>query len=114
MTLAGLVAVLSALPIFSLMVTTVVPAVAVMGIGNGAVFRLVSDRFQTQIGSASGIIGAAGGFGGFLLPAWVGFLKDLSGTYRTGFLVFAAVSVAAWLSTLKAQRRAARIPKAIT
>jgi hypothetical protein len=60
-----------------------------------------TKQFGGQIGFASGIIGAAGGVGGFLLPSWLGVLKDLSGTYRTGLLVFAAFCVVAWLSTWK-------------
>jgi NNP family nitrate/nitrite transporter-like MFS transporter len=103
--IAGLVAAMGtfAMP-FSARVVTVL-AVALMGFGNGVVFRIVSDRFQKQIGTASGIVGAAGGFGGFLLPAWLGLLKDLTGSYQAGFLLFAALGVAAWLSTMLAQWR---------
>jgi NNP family nitrate/nitrite transporter-like MFS transporter len=55
----------------------------------------VSERFPKQIGIASGVIGAAGGFGGFLLPLWLGVLKDLSGTFQPGLWLFAALSLAA-------------------
>ncbi|MGH7230883.1 MAG: MFS transporter [Nitrospiraceae bacterium] len=47
-------------PAVPLMVT----AVAAMGFGNGVVFQVVADRFQKQMGLASGVIGAAGGIGG--------------------------------------------------
>ncbi len=71
-------------------------AVAMMGFGNGLVFQVVSDRFKNQIGIASGIIGAAGGLGGFLLPSLLGLFKDLLGTYKVGFLLFSAVCFVAW------------------
>ena len=75
-------------------------AVTAMGFGNGVVFQVVSDRFQKQIGLASGVIGAAGGFGGFLLPLGLGVLKDLTGTYATGLWLFAAGAVGAGVSTV--------------
>lgn len=86
-----------------------VSAVAMMGFGNGVVFQVVADRFQNQIGVASGLIGAAGGFGGFLLPSWLGLLRDLTGTYRSGFMVFAGVSLIAWATVALVAWRARRI-----
>jgi MFS transporter, NNP family, nitrate/nitrite transporter len=104
-----LTAVVAQLPQAGLAVGLMVTAVAAMGFGNGVVFQVVSDRFQKQIGMASGLIGAAGGIGGFLLPVWLGWLKDVTGTYKTGFLLFAAVSVAAGLSAYLVLRRAKRL-----
>src|SRR5215467_8688663 len=40
-----------------------------LGMGNGAVFQLVPQRFCARIGIITGLVGAAGGFGGFLLPS---------------------------------------------
>jgi NNP family nitrate/nitrite transporter-like MFS transporter len=71
-----------------------------MGFGNGAVFQIVSAWFQKQIGLASGLVGAAGGLGGFLIPIWLGVLKDMTGTYRAGLWVFAAIAALAWATTL--------------
>jgi NNP family nitrate/nitrite transporter-like MFS transporter len=90
----------ASLPALTSALILLVTGVGIMGFGNGVVFRMVSDRFHKQIGTASGIIGAAGGLGGFLLPAWLGYLKDLSGTYQTGLLVFVAMSVVACLNTM--------------
>ncbi len=62
----------------------------VLGMGNGAVFQLVPQRFPKEIGVLTGIVGAAGGIGGFLLPNLLGGLKQWTGTFAGGFLIFAA------------------------
>jgi MFS transporter, NNP family, nitrate/nitrite transporter len=79
-------------------------AVGVMGFGNGVVFQIVSEWFQKQIGLASGLVGAAGGLGGFLVPIWLGVLQDMTGTYRTGFWVFAMVAGLALGATVSIRR----------
>jgi len=103
--IAGFMAGLGELPPVGWAMSLLVGAIATMGFGNGVVFQVVSERFSKQIGLASGIIGAAGGFGGFLLPVWLGGLKDLSGSYRTGLWLFGAVSVAAAVSVAFTMRR---------
>lgn len=80
-------------------------ALIAMGFGNGVVFQVVSDRFAKQIGLAAGVIGAAGGIGGFFLPLGLGGLKDLTGTYATGLWLFAAGAVGAAASTVIVQSR---------
>jgi NNP family nitrate/nitrite transporter-like MFS transporter len=67
---------------------------ALLGMGNGAVFQLVPQRFPREIGIVTGLVGSAGGVGGFLLPFMLGMLKDETGTYATGFTLFAVVAVA--------------------
>jgi NNP family nitrate/nitrite transporter-like MFS transporter len=64
-------------------------AMSVLGMGNGAVFQLVPQRFSKEIGVTTGIVGAAGGFGGFLLPTLLGSLKHATGSFSGGFLTFA-------------------------
>jgi NNP family nitrate/nitrite transporter-like MFS transporter len=92
--------------------TLVLVIMLCLGFGNGVVFQVVSCRFRKTMGTASGLIGAAGGLGGFLLPTCFGWLKDLTGTFSSGFFAFgivsglAAVSVmivkrSAWLASLK-------------
>jgi NNP family nitrate/nitrite transporter-like MFS transporter len=68
-------------------------AMACLGMGNGVIFQVVPQRFRQEVGTVSGLVGAAGGLGGFLLPSALGLFKDLSGTYATGFAIFAAVSM---------------------
>ena len=62
---------------------------ATLGMGNGAVFQLVPQRFPREIGVTTGIVGAAGGFGGFLLPTVLGVMKQTTGSFSGGFLAFA-------------------------
>ncbi|MGO9596392.1 MAG: nitrate/nitrite transporter [Isosphaeraceae bacterium] len=64
-------------------------AMATLGMGNGAVFQLVPQRFPKEIGLTTGIVGAAGGIGGFLLPTVLGSLRQLTGSFSGGFLAFA-------------------------
>lgn len=63
-----------------------------LGMGNGTVFQLVPQRFQKEIGVMTGIVGAAGGLGGFFLPNLLGSLKQLTGTFSYAFVVFASAS----------------------
>jgi NNP family nitrate/nitrite transporter-like MFS transporter len=58
---------------------------ACLGVGNGSVFQVVPQRFQKEIGVATGIIGSAGGLAGFLLPSLLGVLKQATGSYGAGF-----------------------------
>jgi NNP family nitrate/nitrite transporter-like MFS transporter len=60
-----------------------------LGMGNGAVFQLVPQRFSREIGVITGIVGAAGGIGGFFLPSLLGGMRQLTGSFTGGFLVFA-------------------------
>jgi NNP family nitrate/nitrite transporter-like MFS transporter len=62
-----------------------------LGMGNGAVFQLVPLRFPKEIGLITGIVGAAGGIGGFLLPFGLKAFKQWPGSYSYGFGLFALV-----------------------
>ncbi|MGE7760243.1 nitrate/nitrite transporter [Peribacillus sp. NPDC097895] len=74
-----------------------------LGMGNGAVFQLVPQRFSNEIGFITGIVGAAGGVGGFLVPNILGTLKQITGTYATGFVVFSAIGIVAFMILVLAQ-----------
>ncbi len=70
-------------------------AMLAFGTGNGAVFQLVPQRFRAEIGVMTGLVGMAGGIGGFYLASSLGFAKQLTGTYQPGFLIFAGLSLVA-------------------
>ncbi|MBA2486169.1 MAG: MFS transporter, partial [Nitrospira sp.] len=78
--------------------------IAVMGFGNGVIFQVVSEWFPKDIGLASGLVGAAGGIGGFLVPIWFGLLREGTGSYMPGFMGLALVSVAAAMTVSPALR----------
>ena len=85
-------------------VAMMVIATGAMGFGNGAVFQLVAERFPKDIGLASGVVGAAGGFGGFLLPISVVTMKGFTGSYDLGLWLFAGFGVCAWGTVIVALR----------
>lgn len=70
---------------------------ATLGVGNGAVFQLVPQRFRNEIGVMTGLVGFAGGVGGFYLASSLGFAKKLTGSPSAGFLIFAGLALVALL-----------------
>lgn len=66
-----------------------------LGAGNGSVFQLVPQRFGNEIGLMTGIIGAAGGLGGYALPLVLGQLYQSTGSYTPGFIILSAIALAA-------------------
>ncbi len=86
--IAGCLAGMATLPALPLAFLLLVVATALLGMGNGAVFQLVPQRFPETVGLVTGIVGAAGGIGGFLLPSFLGVVKDRTGQYSLGFLFF--------------------------
>ena len=70
-----------------------VGAMLALGMGNGAAFQLVPQRFRKEIGMMTGLVGMAGGIGGFYLALSLGYSKQLSGSYQAGLLIFAALAM---------------------
>lgn len=100
--LAGLLSGLGALPPFVAAVALAWGTIGLMGFGNGAVFKLVADRFPKRIGMASGVVGAAGAAGGVVLPLCLGGLKDLTGSFALAFWFCAGASCLAALCVRRA------------
>ncbi|MDX3909675.1 MAG: nitrate/nitrite transporter [Sphingobium sp.] len=75
-----------------------VVAMLALGAGNGAVFQLVPQRFKEEIGVMTGLVGFAGGVGGFYLASSLGIAKQLTGSPQMGFLIFAALALIAFAS----------------
>jgi MFS transporter, NNP family, nitrate/nitrite transporter len=72
-----------------------------LGMGNGAVFQLVPQRFPGRMGIVTGIVGAAGGLGGFFLPTMLGAVKDVAGTYTPGLALCAVAFITGSLTLLE-------------
>ena len=73
----------------------------VMGIawafGKASVFKYISDEYPQNIGAVSGIVGLAGGLGGFVLPIMFGALLDLTGIRSSAFMLMYGV---VWVSLI--------------
>lgn len=80
------------LPAAGIALTFLAFGMGLLGMGNGSVFQLVPQRFPGSVGILTGIVGAAGGLGGFLLPSLLGFLKDKTGTFGTGFALLTVLA----------------------
>jgi NNP family nitrate/nitrite transporter-like MFS transporter len=93
--------VVSGLPPLAAVVPILFVSMGMLGMGNGAIFQMAPQRFSADIELITGIVGAAGGLGGFFLPSALGALKDLSGSYGTGLLCFAFLMVASVLLLLE-------------
>ena len=83
--------VVAMLPPLRVVVPVLFATVGCLGMGNGAVFQLVPQRFTSRMGIVTGIVGAAGGLGGFFLPSILGAARDATGTYATGLSLFAVL-----------------------
>jgi NNP family nitrate/nitrite transporter-like MFS transporter len=66
-------------------------ACAAFGMGNGSVFQLLPQRFRSEIGLMTGLVGCGGGIGGFLLANLIGQSHQHTGSYLAGFLAFAGL-----------------------
>ncbi len=98
--IGAIYALASLLPAVEVMAGLVVVGMLCLGMGNGAVFQLVPQRFQHQIGIATGVVGAVGGLGGFGLPLVLGNIKQGTGSFAPGFVVLALLAFGA-LTTLR-------------
>jgi len=63
-----------------------------LGLGTGAVFKLVPDWYPDQVGAVTGVVGAAGGLGGFFPPLVMALVKSTTDGYALGFLLMAVVA----------------------
>ena len=92
-------------PALPIVVVVLFVGVGLMGMGNGALFQLVPQRFADRVGTVTGVVGAAGGLGGFFLSSVLGAAKDATGTYGFGLLVFAAAFLVGAFTLLELGRR---------
>lgn len=66
---------------------------AAIGLGNGAVFKLVPQYFPQSVGAVTGLVGAMGGLGGFFPPLALGIIKQQTGSFFMGFALLGAFAL---------------------
>jgi NNP family nitrate/nitrite transporter-like MFS transporter len=89
---------------FPLMVTFTIGALgmaAAIGLGNGAVFKLVPEYFPKTVGSVTGLVGAAGGLGGFFPPLVLGIVRRQTGSFAIGFALLGVFALVCLVTLLK-------------
>ena len=78
-----------------------------LGLGTGAVFKLVPQWFPNDVGAVTGVVGAAGGLGGFFPPLVMALVKSITGSYTLGFVLLALVAVACLIVLMRFDRPSA-------
>jgi NNP family nitrate/nitrite transporter-like MFS transporter len=74
---------------------------AAIGLGNGAVFKLVPEYFPQSVGAVTGLVGAAGGLGGFFPPLVLGMVRQATGTFTPGFVFLALFAIICFVVAFK-------------
>ena len=100
-TLAVTLFAVGTLPPLAVEATLLFVTMGMLGMGNGAVFQLVPQRFPERIGILTGLVGAAGGLGGFFLPSLLGVVKDRTGQYSLGIYLIAGAFLMASFALLQ-------------
>lgn len=88
-------AIASTLPELPMMIWVLALTMVCLGLGNGAVFQIVPQRFERDLGAVTGLIGAIGGVGGFFLPTLLGSVRQTTGSFTFGFVVLAMIAASA-------------------
>lgn len=102
--LTGVMAIFMACPLMVTFTLGALGVAAAIGLGNGAVFKLVPEYFPRSVGSVTGLVGAAGGLGGFFPPLILGFLKQQTGNFVPGFVMLSAFCFFCLMTLLRQQK----------
>lgn len=70
---------------------------ALLGLGNGAVFKLVPEHFPGSTATVTGLVGAVGGLGGFFPPLVLGYFRDRTGEVWPGFVLLVVTVFVLWV-----------------
>jgi NNP family nitrate/nitrite transporter-like MFS transporter len=87
----------STLPTLPVIIAVIAALMLCLGLGNGAVFQMVPQRFAREIGLVTGVVGAIGGIGGFILPNVLGQARAVTGSFSVGFVILTALAAGAVL-----------------
>ncbi|MFZ5850834.1 MAG: hypothetical protein ACOYY2_05505, partial [Actinomycetota bacterium] len=87
-------------PVMAVLTVGMLSMAGALGAGNGAVFALLGRRAPAdQVGAVTGVVGAAGGLGGFLPPIVMGVVFQLTGSYAIGLMLLSDVALASLVFT---------------
>ena len=89
----AIMAIFMACPLISTFTIGALGMAAAIGLGNGAVFKLVPEYFPQTVGSVTGLVGAAGGLGGFFPPLLLGGIRQATGEFTFGFILLSAFAI---------------------
>jgi NNP family nitrate/nitrite transporter-like MFS transporter len=107
---AALAVLLAFEPPWALLTIGFLSMAAALGLGNGAVFKLVPTFFPKETGAVTGLVGAVGGLGGFFPPILMGIVRDVAGDYAIGFMLLSEFALGCLIiNLLVLQRRAAAL-----
>jgi NNP family nitrate/nitrite transporter-like MFS transporter len=101
--MTALMAIFMACPLMSTFTVGALGMAAAIGLGNGAVFKLVPQFYPQAVGSVTGLVGAAGGLGGFFPPLVLGAIKQQTGTFAWGFVLLSVFSLLCWFVSWRAR-----------
>jgi MFS transporter, NNP family, nitrate/nitrite transporter len=102
----ALMAVFLAIPTMPTFTVGALGMAAAIGLGNGAVFKLVPEYFPESVGSVTGLVGAAGGLGGFFPPLLLGAVRQVTGAYTLGFVFLGIFALICLLVLYNGSRKA--------
>jgi NNP family nitrate/nitrite transporter-like MFS transporter len=82
---------------------------AMLGLGNGAVFKLVPEYFPKLAVTVTGLVGAAGGLGGFFPPLLMGVVQDATGSYAIGYMLLSEFALICLIVNVLVLQRGAEL-----
>jgi MFS transporter, NNP family, nitrate/nitrite transporter len=94
-------AIFLACPMMSTFTIGALGMAAAIGLGNGAVFKLVPEYFPQSVGAVTGLVGAAGGLGGFFPPLVLGAIRQVTESFTLGFVLLALFALLCFFVTYK-------------
>jgi NNP family nitrate/nitrite transporter-like MFS transporter len=97
-------AIFLACPLLSTFTVGALGMAAAIGLGNGAVFKLVPQYYPQAVGSVTGLVGAAGGLGGFFPPLVLGAIYERTGAFTWGFVLLSVFSLLCWLANWRLRK----------
>ena len=101
----GLMAIFLACPLLSTFTVGALGMAAAIGLGNGAVFKMVPQHYPQAVGSVTGLVGAAGGLGGFFPPLVLGAIHQQTSAYTWGFVLLSIFCAICWFVSWRLSRR---------